>query len=223
VVALPAAWRDLFRKSGRILDAALASEGHELVPAQATRHEFADGSALDLPTDRGQQYAAVARMAGEDIGEVLRRLGRSLRWFHGTDPAGCPWDRGVPELVVDATARVAANEVRPDRFDPPYRRYTPAGLLDLVVCCIPDPSANPVVIHGTARLSALRLDAGELRWANVGTCGLGDPYRDLATMAVDLASAISPEALAPFLDAYGVDHPDVVRLDWHVLVDQLLR
>lgn len=165
----------------------------------------------------------LARMAGEDIGEVLRRLGRSLRWFHGTDPAGCPWDRGVPELVVDATARVAANEVRPDRFDPPYRRYTPAGLLDLVVCCIPDPSANPVVIHGTARLSALRLDAGELRWANVGTCGLGDPYRDLATMAVDLASAISPEALAPFLDAYGVDHPDVVRLDWHVLVDQLLR
>ena len=74
VVALPAAWRDLFRKSGRILDAALASEGYELVPAQATRHEFADGSALDLPTDRGQQYAAVARMAGEDAAAAWRDL-----------------------------------------------------------------------------------------------------------------------------------------------------
>jgi hypothetical protein len=74
VVALPAAWRDLFRKSGRILDAALASEGCELVPAQATRHEFADGSALDLPTDRGQQYAAVARLAGEDAAAAWRDL-----------------------------------------------------------------------------------------------------------------------------------------------------
>jgi len=74
VVALPAAWRDLFRKSGRILDAALAREGYELVPAQATRHEFADGSALDLPTDRGQQYAAVARLAGEDAAAAWRAL-----------------------------------------------------------------------------------------------------------------------------------------------------
>lgn len=74
VVALPAAWRDLFRKSGRILDAALATEGYELVPAQATRHEFADGSTLDLPTDRGQQYAAVARLAGQDAATAWRDL-----------------------------------------------------------------------------------------------------------------------------------------------------
>ena len=74
VVALPAAWRDLFRKSGRILDAALASEGYELVPAPPTRHEFPDGSTLDLPTDRGQQYAAVARLAGEDAATAWRDL-----------------------------------------------------------------------------------------------------------------------------------------------------
>jgi hypothetical protein len=74
VVALPAAWRDLFRKSGRILDAALASEGYELVPAAPTRHEFADGSTLDLPTDRGEQYAAVAKLAGEDAATAWRDL-----------------------------------------------------------------------------------------------------------------------------------------------------
>ncbi len=74
VVALPAAWRDLFRKSGRILDAALASEGYELVPAPPTRHEFADGSTLDLPTDRGEQYAAVARLSGEGAATAWRDL-----------------------------------------------------------------------------------------------------------------------------------------------------
>ncbi len=74
VVALPAAWRDLFRKSGRILDAALAGEGYELVPAPPTRHEFADGSTLDLPTDRGEQYTALSRLAGEDAAAAWRDL-----------------------------------------------------------------------------------------------------------------------------------------------------
>jgi len=74
VLALPAAWRDLFRKSGRILDATLAGERYELVPAMATRHEFADGSTLELPTDRGQQYLAVARFAGEDSAVAWRNL-----------------------------------------------------------------------------------------------------------------------------------------------------
>jgi hypothetical protein len=42
-------------------------------------------------------------------------------------------------------------------------------------------------------------------------------------MALDLIDAVSPEAVGPFLDAYGVSQPDLLRLDWHVLVDQLLR
>jgi len=165
----------------------------------------------------------LAGLAGGDIAAVLGELGRCLRRMHETDPSNCPWVRDLPEIVAEATNRVAAGQVAVDRFDPPYRRYTPAELLDVVVGSIPSPSSSPVVVHGSARLSALRIEADELRWVDVSACGLGDAYRDLATMAVDVASAISPEALGPFLDAYGIDHPDLVRLDWHVLVDQLLR
>ncbi len=53
--------------------------------------------------------------------------------------------------------------------------------------------------------------------------GVGDAYRDLATMATSLVDVVGPEALGPFLDAYGIDHADVLRLDWHVMIDQLLR
>ena len=165
----------------------------------------------------------LAGLAGGDIGAVLGALGRSLRGVHDTDPTNCPWVCGVSEIVAEASSRVASGQVAVDRFDPPYRRYAPVELLDLVVGSIPSPSVPPVVVHGSARLSALRVEGDELRWADVTACGLGDAYRDLATMAVDLASVISPEALGPFLDAYGLDHPDLVRLDWHVLVDQLLR
>ncbi len=74
VVDLPAAWRDVFRKSGRILDAALALEGYELIPAPPTRHLFSDSSTVDLPTDRGPQHEALARLAGPRAAAAWRDL-----------------------------------------------------------------------------------------------------------------------------------------------------
>ena len=59
VITLPAPWRDLFRKSGRPFDAELARTGHALVPAPPAVHHFADGGTLTLPTDRGDQWAAL--------------------------------------------------------------------------------------------------------------------------------------------------------------------
>ena len=181
---------------------------------------MASGSGHVAGPDPGD---VLAELAGDDIAEVLRRLGATLRALHDTDAEGCPWRCGPAELVATAAARERSGAVDPTRFDLPYRRYSSAQLLDLAERSVPEAPTTPTVIHGAARLRALRIDDGALVWVDAGACGLGDPYRDLATMAVDLASAIGPEALAPFLDAYGVDHPDVIRMDWHVLADQLLR
>lgn len=59
VIGFPAPWRDLFRKSGRPFEAELTKFGYRLVPAAPGRVVFDDGSELDLPTDRGEQYAAM--------------------------------------------------------------------------------------------------------------------------------------------------------------------
>lgn len=89
VVTLPAAWRDLFRKSGRSLDAELGARGLELVPAPARTYRLSDGAAFDLPTDRGEQWRALGSTFGEPVAvawrdlldgldhawQVLRRLG----------------------------------------------------------------------------------------------------------------------------------------------------
>ena len=61
MIGFPAPWRDLFRKSGRTLEAELARTGAALEPAEPARYEFADGSAMDLPTDRGDQFVALRR------------------------------------------------------------------------------------------------------------------------------------------------------------------
>src|SRR5215217_7911906 len=43
VLGFPAPWRDLFRKSGRPLEAELARSGYALAPAELPRLIFADG------------------------------------------------------------------------------------------------------------------------------------------------------------------------------------
>jgi aminoglycoside 3'-phosphotransferase-1 len=173
----------------------------------------------------GLAAADLAR-SGFDITALLVAVAQGLRAVHATSPAGCPFDAGPGALMALARERLDRGLVDPAQFDLPYRRYSPAALLDLVERGRPaDLDADALtVVHGDAGLDRVWLEAGLVTgWTSVGRAGIGDPYRDLATMAADLAQRVTPEALGPFIDSYGLDHPDVVRLDWHVMLDQLLR
>jgi len=89
VFTLPAAWRDLFYKSGRTLDAELAKRGLGLAPAPAREYRFSNGATLALPSDRGEQWTVLGEALGEpaavawrdlldhldDVWQVQRRLG----------------------------------------------------------------------------------------------------------------------------------------------------
>jgi phytoene dehydrogenase-like protein len=89
VLPFPAPWRDLFRKSGRPLEAELARSGHALVPAPPVRYRFADGTLLSLPTERGAQHASLRSTFGvgaagrwqalldelDEVWQTLRPLG----------------------------------------------------------------------------------------------------------------------------------------------------
>jgi phytoene dehydrogenase-like protein len=74
IIGFPAPWRDLFRKSGRPLEAELARMGYALVPAGPPTMIFADGSELTLPTDRGGQYANMADAYGRSVADRWQQL-----------------------------------------------------------------------------------------------------------------------------------------------------
>jgi phytoene dehydrogenase-like protein len=74
IIGFPAPWRDLFRKSGRPLEAELARMGYALEPARPAKMIFADGAELMLPTDRGGQYATLAAAYGSSVAERWRVL-----------------------------------------------------------------------------------------------------------------------------------------------------
>lgn len=74
VLGFPAPWRDLFRKSGRPLEAELARSGYALKPAAPARYLFSDGAELVLPTERGEQYASLTATFGRSAAERWRAL-----------------------------------------------------------------------------------------------------------------------------------------------------
>ena len=74
IIGFPAPWRDLFRKSGRPLEAELSRIGYALEPAQPPTMIFADGAELTLPTDRGGQYATLADAYDTSVAERWRNL-----------------------------------------------------------------------------------------------------------------------------------------------------
>lgn len=78
VLGFPAPWRDLFRKSGRPLEAELGRMGYALEPADPTVYEFADGAELRLPSDRGDQFEALAAAYGNPVAARWRDLIDSL-------------------------------------------------------------------------------------------------------------------------------------------------
>lgn len=74
VFAFPAPWRDLFRKSGRTLEAEFGRRDLQLIPAPATRHRFPDGTEFELPTDRAGQQEVIGRHFGTRSVTAWRRL-----------------------------------------------------------------------------------------------------------------------------------------------------
>ncbi|GAA3561817.1 hypothetical protein GCM10022197_16800 [Microlunatus spumicola] len=93
VLGFPAPWRDLLRKSGRPLEAELARLGLGLVPAPGVEHRFADGTSLVLPSDRGEQHAALDHAYGPAA---------AARWQHLLDSLGEVWQTLRPLGLEEA-------------------------------------------------------------------------------------------------------------------------
>ncbi|HHV20510.1 MAG TPA: NAD-binding protein [Propionibacterium sp.] len=70
VFTFPAPWRDLFTKSGRTLAAELARSGHELTSVAARPI----GGGIELPAERGGQFAVLTASFGQRVAERWRDL-----------------------------------------------------------------------------------------------------------------------------------------------------
>lgn len=139
IVTLPAAWRDLFKKSGAHLVTALNGAGLELVEAPPARHRLSDGASIDLPTERGAQWRVLSAQFGPDEAARWRDLVDDLDdvWaayrrhaLEGTEPVVSHHHRSA--LWLDRSLGDAADRLT-------------SGLRDLVLSTGPSPDSPAIL------------------------------------------------------------------------------
>ena len=183
LVSVPATWRDVFKKSGGHLVAELNRAGLELTQAPPVKHQFPDGSSLELPAERGAQFHVVSHTFGVPAAERWRDLLDDLdnvwaaRRTFGINSPELPHDKAGRQLLwLDHTLVELA-----DRVDHPQLRRL---ITDL----------GP--IHGTHSPRAPALLAASFvldrtfgRWQLVDAEGRGQR----ASLLVDLLAARATE------------------------------
>lgn len=166
--------------------------------------------------------AATEMVHHVEVEALIRSFAEGLRRLHELSIDGCPFDQGTDQLLAEAAARVQAGLIEPDALSSAYRRFAPTRLYELLVESRPTGPEDLVVAHGAYGLHALHLDHGVVTgYVDVGRAGVADRYVDLAVAARELAHTISPEALGPFFVEYGIDYPDLRKIDFYVLLDEL--
>ncbi len=228
---------------GRVAQLACAPEGPSRALATASLAAERDrldwlggrapvGEVLDwVETDDGAGFLLVAAPPGSpaigaehggDAAALVTSLAEGLRRFHAIPIDACPFPMGIDARLARAQQRVADGLVDGDQLGAAYRRHAPARLLDFLVEARPAGDEELVVVHGAPTLDNIFLEGGRVvGHVDLARSGVSDRYVDLAVTAADLARRVSPEALGPFFDAYGIDLPDLRKIDFYVLLDEL--
>jgi aminoglycoside phosphotransferase len=185
--------------------------------------------------DCGDAYLATTLVGGTpasddehsgSIEALLAALAVGLHTVHDLPADICPFTRSVGDLLSEATVRVAAGAVDPATLSPAYQRYTPDRLLELAIAGRPDSADSAedrVVTQGAPLLRETLVEHGQVvGYTDWSRLAVAHRYHDIAIITRDLAASVSPHALGPFAAAYGLDTPDLVKLDFFVLLVELL-
>jgi phytoene dehydrogenase-like protein len=156
VLTLPAAWRDLFRKSGRPMEAELARAGWELAPAPPAIHRFADGTQLALPTDRGEQFATLTDAYGSTVAAAWRDLVDDLdRVWQALRPLGLESELRGRYQLTRAVESIMKRGRSLDRLAADFGHPALAAIIsDLAYPLGSEPGSTPA--HCAVELSVLR-------------------------------------------------------------------
>jgi aminoglycoside phosphotransferase len=164
----------------------------------------------------------------QDPDALVLALAAGLRRVHDLPIDGFAGPTGVGPRVERARDRVERGLVDRADFEPAYARFTPERLLELLLDARPTAAEELVVVHGDPTLSNLLLGPGAdgrlavTGYLDVDRAGVADRYLDLAIAARSLATNLTPEALGPFFHAYGIEAPDLLKIDFYVLLDEFM-
>lgn len=149
---------------------------------------------------------------------TVEQLAQALRFVHEIPTDGCPFDTTAELRLRSIRRRLNAGQFDTRTFTPPYNRYSPHRLFELLDE-MRVPNDDPVFTHGAFGLDVALLDingvGGVVDW---GRAGVADRYVDLAAAVRSIAETLGPELIPHFFQCYGLERPDPLKLDFYALL-----
>lgn len=186
---------------------------------------------LYFSAEDSRQYLLISEIPGlpafdahfkGEAARIAALLAEGLRLIHGVDVRGCPFDRRNDVMIETAHTRLVQGLCDDLRLDPVRRGRDGQELFAQLVETCP-PVEDLVFAHGDYCLPNILIDPD--RWTlngfiDWGSAGIADRYLDLALAARSLTFNFGAEWVQPFFDAYGLDEPDLAKVEFYQLLDE---
>lgn len=158
-----------------------------------------------------------------DVERTVGIAAQALRMVHRTNTAGLRFDNRLDNMLPAIGRQLRSGRYDSAVFSGPYQRYSAQRLFEMLLERQPG-EVNLAFGHGSFGLHTVLIDREELGGiTDWGLAGLCDPYLDLALAARSMVSVFGAELLPTFFSAYGIDHPDPLRLDYFSLLAEFVR
>ena len=181
--------------------------------ADSTHEYLAMERVPGIPMSHPDATLHAERMAG--------LLARALRGLHSLPPRDCPFNMTLPVSLRLARERVAANVVDQSDFDDERMGQTAVEVLVWLVNHRPH-TEDIVVTHGDACLPNFIVQGEYVEGlVDVGRAGLADRHVDLALASRSIGRNLGQKWVDVFLDTYGRELVDEMRLDYYRVLDEL--
>lgn len=151
---------------------------------------------------------------------IIDALARFLRRLHSIPVEGCPFNSDHRLRLGEARWRIDRGLVDLTDFDEERAGWTAEQVWgDMTALCPFEP--DPVVTHGDFSLdNVLLADGGRVGCIDVGRAGIADRYQDLA-IAWHCLKEFGPALQQRLLSSYGIERPDLGKIRFHLLLDEL--
>lgn len=181
--------------------------------------------------EQGSAWLLMSALPGETAWEVLNThperadsvvvaLAAFVDRFHAIPATTCPFTASAANRLHLARHHIDAGLVDEDDFDD-CREGWSAEQVWSALLAQPLPQAAPVVTHGDFSLDNILIENGAVTGCiDVGRAGLADRYQDIAILWNCLGD-FGPGLQSRLLAALGEGTGDRVRIDFHLLLDEL--
>ena len=166
-----------------------------------------------------------------DPQQLVRLLAEAYTLLRRADLSDCPFDAGTGALLPAARVRVQRKQCSVSDAEPgtygPGGFQNPAALLAWLEQHVPP--CEPGFVHGDFCLPNILVQGGTVSgFVDVGHCGLGDGWQDLAlglrSLQHNLKARLGADAFAAvsasFFDCLGLT-PDHEKIKYYILLDEL--